>query len=212
MMSFANEIAATGSGEHGYSFGPFRLFPGRLQLLEADNRIQLGTRALDVLAALVESAGHLVLKDELIARVWPNLFVVEANLKVQVSSVRRALRDGQAGNRYIATVTGRGYQFVAPVSVIEELRSSATRSAAKAGMHNHRVAFVVRPRPAAPPNGFGGTREALGLAALARAQDSRAAPSRAFASTPRCWVPFPIKAHAISQKEESDARAGGRSE
>ena len=68
-MSFANEAAATGSGEHGYSFGLFRLFPDRLQLLEADNPIRLGSRALDVLVALVESAGHLVLKDELIARV-----------------------------------------------------------------------------------------------------------------------------------------------
>ena len=68
-MSFTNEVAATGSGEHGYSFGPFRLFPDRLQLLEADNPIRLGSRALDVLVALVESAGHLVLKDELIARV-----------------------------------------------------------------------------------------------------------------------------------------------
>jgi len=61
---------------------------------------------------LIERAGDVVGKDELIARVWPQTFVEEANLKIQ-SVPCRALGDGQGGNRYIVTVVGRGYNFVA---------------------------------------------------------------------------------------------------
>ena len=66
-----------------------------------------GSRAFDILAALVERAGQVVGKEELIARAWPQTFVEEANLKIQVSALRRALGDGQGGHRYIVTVPGR---------------------------------------------------------------------------------------------------------
>jgi len=90
----ANDGEAAVSGEHGYSFGPFRPAPARRLLLEDGRPVRLGSRAFDILATLVERAGELVGKDELIARVWPNLFVEEANLKMQVSAPRRALGDG----------------------------------------------------------------------------------------------------------------------
>ena len=77
--------------------------------------MRLGSRAFDILAALVERAGEVVGKEELIARAWPQTFVEEANLKIQVSALRRALGDGQGGHRYVVTVPGRGYNFVAPV-------------------------------------------------------------------------------------------------
>ena len=112
----ANEDEAEVDCASGYSFGQFRLLPGRRLLLEGGTRIRLGSRALDILVALVERAGRLVPKQELIARTWPNIFVDESNLKIQVSALRRALGDGQAGNRYIVTTPGRGYSFVAPVS------------------------------------------------------------------------------------------------
>ena len=73
--------------------------------------------------ALVERTGDLVSKGELMARVWPDTLVEQCNLKVQVAAVRRTLRDGEKGNRYIATVPGRGYWFVAPV-----VRSTGTSS------------------------------------------------------------------------------------
>jgi len=79
--------------------------------------VRLGSRAFDILAALVERAGEVVSKEELIARGWPQTFVEEANLKIQVSALRRALGDGQSGHRYVVTVPGRGYNFVAPVSL-----------------------------------------------------------------------------------------------
>src|SRR6266481_2645220 len=97
------------------SFGPFRLLAAQRLLLEGDAPVRLGGRAYDILAALVERAGEVVGKEELIARAWPQTFVEEANLKIQVSALRRALGDGQDGHRYVATVPGRGYNFVAPV-------------------------------------------------------------------------------------------------
>src|SRR6266478_3119749 len=101
------------------SFGPFRLLAAQRLLLEGDNPVRLGSRAFDILAALVERAGEVVSKKELIARVWPKTFVEDANLKIQVSALRRALGDGQGGHRYVLTVPGRGYNFVAPISLGE---------------------------------------------------------------------------------------------
>ena len=63
--------------------------------------MRLGSRAFDILTALVERAGEVVGKEELIARAWPATLVDEANLKIQVSALRRALGDGQGDNRYV---------------------------------------------------------------------------------------------------------------
>jgi predicted ATPase/DNA-binding winged helix-turn-helix (wHTH) protein len=105
------------------SFGPFRLLAGERLLLEGDRPVRLGNRAFDILTALVERGGEVVGKEELMARAWPQTFVEEANLKMQVSALRRALGDGQGGNRYIVTVVGRGYNFVAPVRIDEPSRT-----------------------------------------------------------------------------------------
>jgi DNA-binding winged helix-turn-helix (wHTH) protein len=64
---------------------------------------------------LVGHSGEVVSKEELIARIWPDTCVSESNLKVQIASLRRALGEGRRGERYVATVNGRGYRFVAPV-------------------------------------------------------------------------------------------------
>src|SRR6202035_1686694 len=105
------------------SFGPFQLLAAQRLLLEGDTPVRLGRRALDTLAALVGRAGEVVGKEELIARVWPQTFVEESNLKIQVSALRRALGDGHAGNRFIVTVPGRGYNFVAPIRIEEPSRT-----------------------------------------------------------------------------------------
>jgi len=106
-------------GGRAYSFGPFRLYPSRRLLLEGNRRIQLGSRAFDILTLLVERAGDVVGKDELVARVWPNLFVEESNLKTQVSVLRRVLGETRSGWCYIVTIPGRGYNFVARVRAAE---------------------------------------------------------------------------------------------
>jgi DNA-binding winged helix-turn-helix (wHTH) protein len=99
------------------SFGPFCLLPAQFLLREGDKTIPLGSRALEILIALLERRGELVSKQDLMARVWPNVFVEPANLTVHMSALRRALRDGQGGHRFIVNIPGRGYRFVASVDV-----------------------------------------------------------------------------------------------
>lgn len=100
-----------------FSFGPFRLIPARQLLLRNSAPIRLGSRALTILVALVERRGELVTKDELMAMAWPRLFVHESNLKVNMANLRRSLGDTQKEPIYVATVYGRGYQFVASVEI-----------------------------------------------------------------------------------------------
>jgi predicted ATPase/DNA-binding winged helix-turn-helix (wHTH) protein len=118
------------------SFGPFRLITAQRLLLEGDSPVRLGGRAFDILAVLIERAGEVVGKDELIARAWPQMVVEESNLKFQVCALRRALGDGQGGHRYVVTVPGRGYNFVAPVRIEEPSRPPLPRTITPAGMHN----------------------------------------------------------------------------
>ncbi len=94
-------------GARAISFGPFHLLPQQRLLLEGDKPVRLGSRAFDILGALVERAGEVVGKEALIARAWPETFVEESNLKFQVSALRRALGDGQGGHRYVVAVPGR---------------------------------------------------------------------------------------------------------
>jgi DNA-binding winged helix-turn-helix (wHTH) protein len=97
------------------SFGPFRLLRARRLLLKGSEPVPVGGRVLDLLIALVERPGEVVSKSELIAKVWPQTFVAESNLKVRIAALRRALADGEGGDRYISTIVGRGYCFVALV-------------------------------------------------------------------------------------------------
>jgi DNA-binding winged helix-turn-helix (wHTH) protein len=78
--------------------------------------VRVGSRALDILIALLERPGKLVTRRELMERVWPQTVVVEANLNVNIAALRRALGDGHDGNRYLVTIPGRGYRFVASVT------------------------------------------------------------------------------------------------
>jgi TolB-like protein len=94
-----------------YAFGRFTLLAGEQRLLRDGQGVALGPRAAGVLVALVERAGELVTKDELLAAVWRNLVVEESNLHVQVSQLRKVV-----GTDAIATVPGRGYRFAWPVS------------------------------------------------------------------------------------------------
>ncbi len=100
-----------------FRFGPFLLQPERQLLLKLDAPVRIGGRALDLLTLLVERAGELVSKQELMSRAWPDIFVEEANLKVNIAGLRRALGDTPAVPHFIATVVGRGYRFIAPVDV-----------------------------------------------------------------------------------------------
>src|SRR5262249_32158610 len=117
------------------SFGPFRLLPTQFLLLEDDEPVSLGSRALEILTVLLERAGELVSKQELMARVWPNVFVEPANLTVHMSALRRTLRDGRDGNRFIINVPGRGYSFVASVAVAGRAKPNGNEN--RAALHEH---------------------------------------------------------------------------
>ena len=122
--------------DYEISFGPFRLLPARRLLLEGDAPVSLGSRALDLPIALAARPGEVVGKSELIAKVWPDTFVVEGNLKLNIAALRRALADGQCSNRYISTVPGRGYCFVAPVTRLVGPRTATAQYSAMEPLSN----------------------------------------------------------------------------
>lgn len=112
-------------GESSYTFGPFRLQPGRRTLLQDEAAVTLGSRALDVLTALVERPGEVLTKRDLMSRAWPNMVVGEGSLKVAVSELRRVLGDPPEAKRYLVNLPGRGYMFVAPVAGLQQAGATA---------------------------------------------------------------------------------------
>src|SRR5882672_6864802 len=117
----------------GLRFGPFELNVAERSLKKANQVIPLGGRAYDILIALLENAGEVVGKAELIARAWPVVTVEEGSLRVHLSALRKALGDGQFGNKYIANIQRHGYSFIAPVT---RLPADHDRGNASAGMSN----------------------------------------------------------------------------
>jgi DNA-binding winged helix-turn-helix (wHTH) protein len=98
-----------------YEFGPFRLDEAEHLLLRDGEAVPLTPKAFDLLLALVERHGHLLEKDELLKKVWPDMFVEEANLASNISQLRKALGGGANAERYIETIPKCGYRFVADV-------------------------------------------------------------------------------------------------
>jgi predicted ATPase/DNA-binding winged helix-turn-helix (wHTH) protein len=98
-----------------FVFGPFRLLAARRELLAHGVPVAVGQRALEILLLMVSRRGELVTKDELMAEVWPGIVVEENNIQVHVSALRKVLASAGDGERYLLTVAGRGYRFVAPV-------------------------------------------------------------------------------------------------
>ncbi|WP_260961440.1 ATP-binding protein [Pseudomonas citri] len=101
--------------EQTVHFGPYRVHPRQRLVLEGEQPLRLGRRAVDILLVLLEHAPEVVSKQQLIARVWPKSVVEDINLRVHVAALRKALGDGQDDQRYIVTVAQRGYSFVAPL-------------------------------------------------------------------------------------------------
>lgn len=100
-----------------YEFEGFRLDPSRFLLLtRADGHpVPLTPRTFDSLVYLVEHQGELLSKDRLMAAIWPDTIVSENNLNQKISTLRQALGERPGDHRFIVTVPGRGYRFVAPV-------------------------------------------------------------------------------------------------
>ena len=120
----------TSSPHPEYRFGAFRLLPAQRQLFESDAPVKLGGRAFDTLLVLVQERQRAVPKGELMERVWPRLIVEENNLQVQIAALRKIL-----GQDAIATIPGRGYQFIraldhaaAPAAATPESKHNLPRS------------------------------------------------------------------------------------
>src|SRR6476659_4982552 len=106
-----------------YEFGPFRVDAVRRVLTREGNELRLPAKAFEILLTLLEEKGRLVDKDELMRRVWPDAVVEENNLTVNMSALRRSLTESRGEHRYVVTVPGRGYQFVADVRQVGGERS-----------------------------------------------------------------------------------------
>jgi predicted ATPase/DNA-binding winged helix-turn-helix (wHTH) protein len=100
-------------------FGPFELSIGERTLRRDGQVLPLGGRALDILIYLADRPGEVIAKQELMDHVWPDVTVAEGSIRVHVAAIRKALGDGQFGNRYIANIKGRGYSFVGTVVPLE---------------------------------------------------------------------------------------------
>jgi len=104
--------------KHFYAFGPFRFDSEKRVLVRDGTPVPLAPKASEILLVLVERPGHLVEKEALINRVWPDAFVEEGNLNKNIFFLRKALGEWDGGREYIETVPRRGYRFVAPVSEV----------------------------------------------------------------------------------------------
>jgi predicted ATPase/DNA-binding winged helix-turn-helix (wHTH) protein len=113
--------------DRNLQFGPFELSIGERLLLREGMVLPLGSRALDLLIYLAKRPGKVIAKQELIDHVWPDVTVEEGSLRVHMAAIRKALGDGQFGNRYIANVKGRGYSFV--VTVVSLAGGTESRNA-----------------------------------------------------------------------------------
>ncbi|HKX82783.1 MAG TPA: winged helix-turn-helix domain-containing protein [Pyrinomonadaceae bacterium] len=126
-----------GENRHFYRFKSFQLNVRERQLLEGGAPVSLTPKAFDMLAVLVERAGRLVEKDELLDLVWEGAFVEEASINKIVHKLRRALGEDSGGNKFIETVTKKGYRFVAEVEEISEpAKTSADGHAALEDTHD----------------------------------------------------------------------------
>src|SRR5258707_1655755 len=103
-------------------FGPFELNVAERSLKKANQVIPLGGRAYDILIALLENAGEVVGKAELIARAWPDVTVEEVSLRIHLSTLRKALGNGPFFNKYSASMQCYVYSFLSPVTLLLSVR------------------------------------------------------------------------------------------
>lgn len=123
--------------KHFYEFGRFRVNVAERLLLRDQEIVPLTPKVFDILLMLVENSGHIVSKDVLMKKVWPDSFVEEGNLTQNVSMLRKALSEGQNGNQYIETIARRGYRFIASVRAMDEETILA-----------HQSSEMIEPKPA----------------------------------------------------------------
>lgn len=116
-----------------FRFGPFHLLPDQRELLLGGVPVELGSRAFDLLLALVRRHGQLLSKDQLMAEVWAGKVVEENNLQAQISALRKILARDVDGPRYLQTAPGRGYRFLANVEHVQPVDAITGTTTAPVG-------------------------------------------------------------------------------
>ncbi|MHC8367478.1 ATP-binding protein [Pseudomonas sp. ZT5P21] len=171
------------NGDAVVQFGPYAFHLRQRLILDGDRPLRMGGRALDILQVLVQRAGTVVSKDELIALVWPTSVVEEINLRVHIAALRRALGDGQDGRRYIVNIPQRGYSFIAavqrvpacslaPVEAVQKLQHNLPTRLTPVIGRDSIVGSLVRQLPVrrfmslVGPGGIGKTTVAVRVAEL----------------------------------------------
>jgi DNA-binding winged helix-turn-helix (wHTH) protein/tetratricopeptide (TPR) repeat protein len=129
-----------------YEFGKFRCDPREHLLLCEGKPVSLSPKSFDILLTLIRSNGQLLMKDDLMRQVWPDSFVEEANLTVNISALRKVLGETPSGQQYIETVPKRGYRFVAPV---KEFRGEGPPAPGVQTLEPENRELVVAPSPTA---------------------------------------------------------------
>lgn len=134
MVAPARKVSAMTAGggpaTDAITFGPFQLRANERLLTKEGVVVELGARAYDILIALTSAPNEIVTKQDLMSRVWPEVVVEEGSLRFHMNSLRKALGDGRDGARFIKTLSGRGYCFVAAISrALHETHSTASAPA-----------------------------------------------------------------------------------
>lgn len=126
-----------------YEFGRFRLDLAGPTLFRGDQAIPLPPKAADALLLLVQNAGTIVRKEDLLKKVWPDAFVEEGSLSRTIFILRKALEDGGDGQEYIATIPKRGYRFACPVKQVEGTSQVAGSGDLTRGVDRHTVRAIA---------------------------------------------------------------------
>ena len=107
-------------GREMYQFGPFSLDPTERVISRNGTPLTVTPKVFDTLLCLVRNPGRVLTKDELLKEIWPDTFVEEVNLAVNISTLRKILGENPQEAHYIATISGRGYKFVAEVQEVQK--------------------------------------------------------------------------------------------
>ena len=110
----------TEAPEKTFSFGDFELSGAKRLLLKKGEAVALKAKTFDLLLTLVKRRGEILSKDEILETVWEGQFVEENNLTVQISALRKVFCEQKGGHQFIATISGKGYKFVAEIDAPDE--------------------------------------------------------------------------------------------
>src|SRR6185369_9857208 len=194
-----------------YEFGPFVLDTMKHALFKDGSEVPIGAKTYDTLVFLVENRGRLVGKQELMESLWADSFVEESNLTQQISMVRKALGEKAGEQKYVVTVSGRGYRFAAdvkestvPASVAEPMDPAGNVD------HETRPPLLIADRNSPPDQSSHASSRRILIGAIAalvvvlgvQAYRLYTRPSRLEAATPRSLAILPFR--NLKQDEASD--------